>query len=225
MIVALRTISYLMLLAAGVMSAGQLHELFQAVPTDAPLQWWMSRSSGFVAYIAMWLSMMLGLMISSRGLDGALNRKTVLEAHQQWTLAAVLATLFHVAVIVSDPYVDMSWTSAVVPGASAYLSGPVALGALAMWGIVLLALSSWFQRQISYNLWRAIHTLALGAFILGLLHGFVAGTDSGQQAAHLTYAGTAALLLGAIVFRAIYTPSKGKAARKQPPASAAVEPS
>ncbi|MEZ4503540.1 MAG: ferric reductase-like transmembrane domain-containing protein [Dehalococcoidia bacterium] len=219
-----RTLSYLMLLAAGVIAADYLHELFQAVPTDAPLQWWMSRATGFVAYIAMWLSMMLGLMISSRGLDGALNRKTVLESHQQWTLAAVLATLFHVAVIVSDPYVDMSWASAVVPGTSSYLPGPVALGALGMWGMVLLAVSSWFQRQISYVLWRAIHTLALGAFILGLLHGVVAGTDSGAQVAQLTYAGTAALLAGAIVFRAVYTPSKGKAARPAP-AAAAVEPS
>jgi len=222
---AVRTLSLVMLLGAGLLSADSLHSLFQAVPTEAPLQWWMSRSTGFVAYIAMWLSMMLGLMISSRGLDGALNRKSVLEAHQQWTLAAVLATLFHVAVIVSDPYVDMTWTSAVVPGASAYLPGPVALGALGMWGMVLIAVSSWFRRQISYGLWRAIHTFALGAFILGLLHGFVAGTDSGEQAAQLTYAGTAALLMGGIVFRAVYTPGKGKAARQPRPPAAAVEPS
>jgi predicted ferric reductase len=207
----LRTLAIVLSLATGMMLADELPRLFALWHTDAPLQWWASRATGFVAYVAMWLSMMFGLMISSRGLDGFLNRKTVLEFHQQWTLSAVLASLLHIALIIGDPYVDVGWGDALTPGGSPYLTGATALGTLALWGIALLTVSSWLQRRIGHRTWRLIHTSALGSFVLGLAHGVIAGTDSGALAAQATYAGTAAVLLGAIVFRALYIPQKAKA--------------
>ena len=182
--------------------------LFGLVETDAPLQWWASRATGFVAYVALWLAMILGLMISARGLDGVLNRKMVLELHQQWTLAAALMTFVHVSVVVTDAYVDMSWRGAAIPGDSAYLPGAVALGTIAMWGLAVLALSSWLQRRINYTVWRVVHASAFGTFVLSLVHGIIAGTDSAAMGAQALYASTAALLVGAIVFRVLYFPTK-----------------
>jgi sulfoxide reductase heme-binding subunit YedZ len=182
--------------------------LFALVETEAPLQWWASRSTGFVAYVALWLAMMAGLMISSRGLDGLLNRKLVLELHQQWTLVAMLATLAHVALIVTDAYVDVSWRAAAVPGSSMYMPGPMALGTIAIWGLVLLSLSSWLQRRLSYTLWRVVHASAFGTFLVAIAHGVVAGTDSSSIGAQALYASTAALLACALVFRALYFPAK-----------------
>jgi predicted ferric reductase len=182
--------------------------LFALIDTAAPLQWWASRATGFVAYVGLWLAMMLGLMISARGLDGVINRKVVLELHQQWTMAAALATGAHVLLVVTDAYVDMSWRGAAVPGSSVYLPGPVALGTIAMWGLAVLALSEWLQRRMNYMAWRVLHASAFGTFVIGLVHGVVSGTDSGSSGAQALYAGTAALLLGAIVFRVLYFPVK-----------------
>lgn len=190
--------------------------------TDAPLQWWASRATGFLAYVALWVAMILGLMISARGLDGVINRKTVLELHQQWTLSAVVAIGLHVAVIVTDEYVEMSWLGAAVPGESAYLPGPVALGTIGMWGVAVLALSSWLQRRVGYTTWRVIHASAFGTFVISLVHGWVSGTDSATVGAQALYLGTAALLFGAVVFRVLYFPSKPQAKPKaQAPAAPA----
>jgi len=188
--------------------------LFGVMETEAPLQWWASRATGFVAYVALWLAMMLGLMISARGLDGLINRKIVLELHQQWTTAAALATVTHVALVVTDAYVEMSWQGAAVPGSSVYLTGPVALGSIAMWGTALLALSGWLQRRMNYVAWRVLHASAFGTFVIALVHSVIAGTDSGAIGAQAMYAGTAALLIGAIVFRVLYFPTKPKKAVK-----------
>jgi predicted ferric reductase len=201
--------------------------LFALVETEAPLQWWASRSTGFVAYVALWLAMMAGLMISSRGLDGLLSRKVVLELHQQWTLAAMVATLAHVTLIVTDAYVDVPWRAAVLPGSSIYMPGPVALGTIAMWGLALLSLSSWLQRRLSYTLWRVVHASAFGTFLIAIAHGVIAGTDSSSIGAQALYASTAALLACALVFRVLYFPAKPgggkvKSAPAGPPPSQSV---
>ncbi|MBT5773329.1 MAG: hypothetical protein HOH95_03030 [Dehalococcoidia bacterium] len=188
--------------------------LFGLIDTEAPLQWWASRATGFVAYVGLWLAMMLGLMISARGLDGVINRKVVLELHQQWTMAAALATVAHVALVVTDAYVDMSWQGAAVPGSSVYLTGPVALGTIGMWGTAVLALSGWLQRRMNYIAWRVLHASAFGTFVISLAHGVVSGTDSGTLGAQATYVVTASLLIGAIVFRVLYFPAKPKKAVK-----------
>ena len=211
------TIVALLLLAA--VGTKLIPPFFALWDTEAPLQWWASRATGFLAYVALWASMMLGLMIRARGLDGVINRKTVLELHQQWTLSAVIAIALHVAVIVTDPYVDMSWRGAAIPGDSAYLPGAVALGTIGMWGVAVLALSSWLQRRVGYTTWRVIHASAFGTFVISLVHGFVAGTDSSTLGAQVLYAATAALLLGAVVFRVLYFPAKPS--RTRPAASPA----
>ncbi len=100
--------------------------------TKQPLQWWAGRATGFGAYAALAASMVFGLMVSSRGLDGAVNRKTVTEYHQQWTLAALGLTVIHTLVIVTDKYVDISVLGSLVPGKSAHMTGAVALGTLAL---------------------------------------------------------------------------------------------
>ncbi|MDA0352846.1 MAG: ferric reductase-like transmembrane domain-containing protein [Chloroflexi bacterium] len=209
----LRPATIVALAVIAIAATRALPAFFALWDTEAPLQWWTSRATGFVAYVALWASMVLGLMISARGLDGVINRKTVLELHQQWTLAAVIALGFHIAAIVGDPYVDMSWRSALVPGSSAYMPGAVALGAIATWGVALLALSSWLQRRINYTVWRVIHTTAFGTFLVGLVHGVVSGTDSGTIGAQALYVATAALLVGGVIFRVLYFPTKPSRAR------------
>jgi len=218
---AVRPATILALAFAAVVGTRLIPAFFGIWETEAPLQWWASRASGFLAYVALWIAMILGLMISARGLDGVINRKTVLELHQQWTLSAVLAIGLHVAVIVTDEYVEMSWRGAAIPGESAYLPGPVALGTIGMWGVAVLALSSWLQRRVGYTTWRVVHASAFGTFVISLVHGWVAGTDSATVGAQALYLGTAALLFGAIVFRILYFPSKPKRAAAKPATAAA----
>ncbi len=182
----------------------QLPAFFDAWKTDQPAQWWAARSSGFVAQVALTMSMLFGLMISSRGLDGGVNRSTVLDHHQQWTLAAVIALVVHVLVIVTDDYSSITVAGALVPGLSTELVGPVALGAIAFWGVLLLTLSSWLRSYMSFVVWRVVHTLALAAFVLGLVHGMTAGTDTALPVFQVLYVGSGSAIIGATIFRFLH---------------------
>jgi sulfoxide reductase heme-binding subunit YedZ len=193
-----------------------LPALFDGWGSDQPVQWWAARSSGFVAQFTITMSMLFGLMISSRGLDGGLHRSTVLELHQQWSLAAVIALAAHVLIIVTDSYSSITVTGALTPGLSEELTGPVALGAIAFWGILLLTLSSWLRAYLSFVVWRVIHTVATAAFVLGIVHGMTAGTDTNTLVFEALYVASGSAVIGATIFRFLYV-----ARRRTAPASVA----
>ncbi len=188
--------------------------LFDAWDTEQTVQWWSARATGFVAYVAFTLSMLFGLMVTSRGLDGDVARASVLEHHQQWTLAAMIATVAHILVIVTDDYVTISVADALVPGLSTELTGPIALGAVTLWVLGLITVSSWIRGRIPFLVWRVLHTAALGGFILMVAHAFTAGTDSDLVPAQLFYVITLALVVGATVFRFAYFAHRSGALQK-----------
>ncbi|HRC62999.1 MAG TPA: ferric reductase-like transmembrane domain-containing protein [Dehalococcoidia bacterium] len=169
--------------------------------TQVPTLWWASRAFGFVSYVALWLSMFTGVLLSTQRLPKQLDRKVLFELHQQWTLAAVIATALHVLAVVTHPEAGVGLAGALVPYASNELTGPVALGVLALWGLGLVAVSSWLRSRISSTTWRLIHTVAFGAFLVALAHSVTAGSDSAALAVQWLYALTGSTLAGAIVLR------------------------
>lgn len=200
-----------LVVARSLLAAAAIYYAYRYMPaffgmwnTKQPLQWWAGRATGFAAYVALAASMVFGLMVSSRGLDGAVNRKTVTEYHQQWTLAALVLTVVHTLVIATDKYVDISVLGSLVPGKSAHMTGAVALGTMALWGMVVIIVSSWARSLLNYEVWRAIHASATAVILLALTHGFVAGTDSKYELARYLYVGTGATIFGATVFRLAY---------------------
>lgn len=176
--------------------------------TEAPLLWWAGRAFGFVAYVALWLGMLTGLLISSSGLPKRLNAKVLFELHQQWTLAGAIATVLHVLAITSHEESRIGFVAALVPYAAGRLTGPVALGALAFWALALLSVSSWLRSHLSYRLWRTVHAVAFGAFLLAVTHSVSAGTDSGYVLVRWFYAATSAVIITGVVLRAMTTFTK-----------------
>ena len=86
------TTQALLAAVAGVLAMGTTMTLWtSAASADEPLIWWAGRAAGFVAYVALWLSMMFGMAVSSKGMGGVLPKKLVMDMHQQWTLSAVVA--------------------------------------------------------------------------------------------------------------------------------------
>ena len=188
--------------AAGVLAVSMAMTLWtSAASADQPIIWWAGRAAGFVAYLALWLSMMFGMAVSSKGMGGLLSKKLVMDMHQQWTLSAVVATAVHVTTLVFHSESGVTPLAAVIPFASARLTGPVGIGTIALFGLLIVAVSSWLRTHIPYNAWRGIHALAFGTMILALVHGWTAGTDTSIEWARWLYAGSAGLLVGGLVMR------------------------
>lgn len=192
----------LLFASMGVLSASILAQLWVvALEAEQPVIWWAGRASGFLAYGALWLAMLFGLGVSSRGAGGLLPKKVMMDLHQQWTLSAVVTTVFHVLTLVLHGESGVTPWAAVVPFASARLTGPVALGTFALFGLAILIGSSWLRRRLSYAAWRAIHGLAFGTMALALVHGWTAGTDTSSAAVQWLYIVTLGMLLGTTVTR------------------------
>ncbi len=169
--------------------------------SETPLLWYAGRATGFVSYVALWASLFTGSLVSARGVEGLLSRKWLIEFHQQWSLAALVSVVAHVTALVAHSFSDITLSGALIPYASDVMRVPIALGAVAFWGLVLIAGSSWLRAHIPYAWWRAIHALSFGMCILAFAHALQAGSDTLSWPARSLYIGTAALTVGAVVAR------------------------
>jgi sulfoxide reductase heme-binding subunit YedZ len=170
------------------------------VLNDIPVGWWLGRAFGFVAYAALWASILSGLAMSGRG-GGIFDPKWVYDVHQETTLMAVLAALGHAVVIVLDTASGVSRFAVLIPFASARLTGPVALGTFALLGLGTVAVSSWLRARIGASIWRAVHAAAFGVWLLGLLHAVLAGSSTGAPGMSALYVGSASFVIGGMVWR------------------------
>lgn len=164
------------------------------------MMWWIARSTGLVAQMALAATLLCGLGIAG-GVPG-LDRRRALELHESWTLVAVILTPVHALAVVLNDHARVPVTALLLPFASPVLTGAVALGTLALWGMAVVAASSVLKRRIGPRLWRALHLVSYGTFVLGLAHGLLAGTDTGSPVALAAYALGAGAVVGASVFRA-----------------------
>lgn len=201
-----RAFRVFLLLAAGALLMTAIPSFLSALAAPGiPALWWAARALGLVAYVALWLSALFGVMLSSGGAGGLLNTATIVELHNRWALAALVATALHVLAVIGDPVSGVTPLAVVVPLASARLNGPIALGTLALWGLAVIAVSTALARRLPRWLWRAVHGAAFGTLLLALVHGVTAGTDTQSLLVRGLYLGTSALLLGALTQRMLLT--------------------
>lgn len=170
---------------------------------ELPLLWWASRALGFLAYVALWLAMVSGVLISSGGFGGRISKKWTMDLHQEWTLAAMIATVLHIAVVVLNPEAEITPWAAVIPFASERMTGSMAIGTVATLLLALIAVSSWLRTRVPYGAWRALHALSFGAMLLALVHSVAAGTDTTSVGAQVLYIATSVSLTGLIALRVL----------------------
>lgn len=195
-------VAVLVFASLGVLSTYASLELWSALASaEQPLLWWAGRALGFLAYIALWLSMIFGSLVSSGGAGGMFSRKWVMDFHQEWTLAAVIATALHVLVLVTHNESHVTAWATIIPFASSRLSGEIALGTIAFLGLVVIVVSSWMRKRVPYGAWRALHALSFGVMMLALTHGITVGSDSGLPLVGWLYVATTGALTAVMVTR------------------------
>ena len=188
----------------GVLATYASLELWSGMASaEQPLLWWAGRALGFLAYIALWLSMIFGSLVSSGGAGGTLSKKWVMDFHQEWTLAAVISTVLHVLVLVSHAESRVTPWAAIIPFASDRLTWEIGIGTIAGLGLAVIAISSWLRTRVPHTAWRAVHALSFGVMILALAHGITVGTDSGTPLATWLYLGTTGALTVVMAMRIV----------------------
>lgn len=158
--------------------------------------WYLSRSSAFVAFGLLWLSMLLGLSLTSKLSRLWPGAPTTYDLHQFASLLGLAFAIFHAGILLGDRYVQYTLAALLVPFASAgYRPLWVGVGQVAFYLSLLVAMSFYVRRAIGQRTWRLLHFLSFLCFALALLHGITSGTDSGATPVRFLYWGAGGSVL------------------------------
>jgi len=176
------------------------------------LWWYVARSTGIVAWALVAAAVIWGLLLTTRLVGGRTAPRWLLDLHRFLGALAVIFTGLHLAGLVADSYTHFGPSDLLVPLASAWKPGPVALGVVAMYLLAAVELTSLAMRRLPRRFWRWVHLTSFGSFWLASLHAVTAGTDATNPVLWLTYLVTAAVVLFLTIFRTLADPRSRRAA-------------
>lgn len=179
----------------------------QIVPATSAYQaqmriWLVARAAGTTAYLILTFVIAAGLVLSH-----PVNKSTwklskrIFPWHENLLIFTIAFTTAHIISIVLDPYADVSPIGALVPGLSSYRTVPVAIGTLALYGLLITGLTARYTTMLRPGVWLKIHRLSIVVWGLAWSHGILAGTDTGATSFTLMYVLTGLLILAAAAYR------------------------
>ena len=91
-----------------------------ALDATQSTNWYITRASGILSYLLLWLSTIWGLAISSIIIDRLLHRSFMFDFHQVISLLALGFLGLHVFILLADQYLPYSLAQILVPFLSPY---------------------------------------------------------------------------------------------------------
>lgn len=148
-------------------------------PDPLHYSWWIaSRAAGVTAMLAVSVSVLIGLLMSTKILRRPRLTRTLRSIHEHAALAGLVAIAVHGLTLLGDPWLRPGLTGLVVPFTMAYRPVYTGLGVVAALLAVVLGLSFYARRRIGARLWRRAHRWTLAVYLLGVVHTLGAGTDA-----------------------------------------------
>jgi predicted ferric reductase len=178
---------------AGQTIAQFLNWLFSA--SSVQMWWYVTRSAGIIAYLLLWLSMVLGLAVTSKYMDILLDRMFTYDFHQFISLLSIAFLLVHVLVLLVDRYLPYSLSQILIPFLSPYRPFWVGIGVITFYVTLLVTITFYLRKRIGMRSFRVIHYLSLLAYLGALLHGYFSGTDTALPAMKIVYGITGLVVL------------------------------
>jgi predicted ferric reductase len=169
------------------------------VGTEPRVSWYLSRATGLVSFVLLWVSMASGLVISNKMARVWPGAFTAFDLHQYTSLLGLGFALFHGLILMANSYINYNLVQVLVPFANpSYRPLWVGIGQVALYLSVLVTVTFYLRKQIG-KAWRVIHYLSYGAFVMALFHGLFSGTDSGNVWIARMY-WSALVILGALTY-------------------------
>jgi sulfoxide reductase heme-binding subunit YedZ len=177
------------------------------------LFWITSRAAGITALVLASLSVGFGLAMAGKLLGHGPDR---LRIHEMLSLSVMVAIAVHGLSLIGDKYMHPSLIDVTIPFTLSYKTLPTSIGIVSGWAFILLGLSYYARKRIGVKRWQMLHRFTLLAWVAGLAHTFMMGTDSGRPWFVALVALTAAPAVVLLVMRFTVGRRKtGAAARAQ----------
>ena len=177
----------------------------QIVPPTTAYQaqmrvWLVARASGITAYLILTFVVAIGLILSHPVNKSTWKlSKTLFPWHENLFIFIVAFVVGHIVSLILDPYAGVGIVGTFIPGLSAYRSVPVALGTLALYALLVVALTARYTKLLPAGMWLKLHRLSIVVWALSWTHGIVAGTDSGSLAP--LYLASGAVIVASAAYR------------------------
>ncbi len=152
--------------------------------------WYITRASGLVAYILLWLSTAWGLAVSSKIFDQLLHRTFTYDFHQYLSLFAIGFTFLHMIVLLFDGFMPYSIPQILFPFISPYRPFWIGVGVIALYVMLLVTITFYVRSRIGMKTFRVIHFASLVGYLGALAHSIFSGSDTSLWSVQLLYTGT-----------------------------------
>jgi methionine sulfoxide reductase heme-binding subunit len=172
-----------------------------ASATVSPVLWYLTRTMGVSAYVALSFSVILGMLRSVARKSSERISWVVDELHQFVATLSGLLVAGHLITLALDPFLPFSIINLLLPVNEPFKPSAVAFGIFGLYSMVLLLVSSWLRRRMRYSWWRGIHYVSFFAFAMVTLHGWFAGSDSGEPWMRAIYAFATSAVLFLLLVR------------------------
>lgn len=176
--------------------------------------WYLTRATGFVAYLLLFASVALGLLMTTDLFPRRLERFRVFDLHRFIAILSLALSVFHALIVLPDAFIGFTLPELLVPFASPYRATWMALGTLSLYLSVIVIGSFYLRPLVPYAAWRALHYLTFVVFAMAVAHGAGAGTDTQSMWARDMYAVTGFVVFDLLVIRLVRGTSRG--VRRQP---------
>lgn len=157
--------------------------------------WITSRAAGISALLAASAAVALGLLMGGR----MSKRKDLRVMHEALSLATLVALAVHALALLGDGYIKPSLADVTIPFLIDYRPFWTGVGIIGGWMLFLLGVSYYFRTRIGVARWRKLHRWTALAWVFGIVHAVMAGTDAGKAwfllAAGMVVVPAAALLV------------------------------
>ena len=165
--------------------------------------WIILRAAGIGSYIALWLAVDWGLIASTSLVTKRVSKPTSTLFHGVVASAGLVLLVIHLGGLLLDRFMPFGVLDLLIPMRAGYRTLAVSFGVAAMYGMVIVLVSSWIRKRLGTKVWRAIHLLAIPTFTMALAHGVFAGTDSSRPWMFAIYVATGLLTLFLVIVRGL----------------------
>jgi sulfoxide reductase heme-binding subunit YedZ len=177
----------------------------QVLPADTSYRaqmrvWLVARAAGFTSYGLLTVIVALGLVLSHPVNQSTWKlSKRLYPWHENLFVFTIAFTVVHMVSIILDPWAGVGIDGTFIPGLSTYRSVPVALGTIALYALLITALSARYTNLLPAGIWLKLHRFSLVVWALGWAHGILSGTDTGPLA--IVYVASGLAVLASAAYR------------------------
>lgn len=186
--------------------------------------WYLSRGSAFVALGLLWVSMILGLLITDKMARSWPGAPAAFAIHEYVSLLGLVFAVFHALILMGDQFIKYQLAQILLPfGSINYHPVWVGIGQIGFYVWAIISATFYVRQKIGPKAWRFIHYASFFNFVIAMIHGLGAGTDHGAVWAQAIYWTMGASTLFLTVYR-VAASLAGPERRPVPKASSVVHP-